>query len=58
MKIQAHGILIDRRPLKISCIVTEGKLNDIGHQLENSASKFVRNWHKKLMFGRKLMDSN
>jgi hypothetical protein len=35
-KVRCHGILIDRKPLKINRVLTEEKLNDIGHRLENS----------------------
>jgi hypothetical protein len=35
MKVQTHGILIDRKPLKGNHVSAEEKL-DIGHRLENS----------------------
>jgi hypothetical protein len=35
-KVRTLGILIDRKPLKINRVLTEEKLDDISHQLENS----------------------
>jgi hypothetical protein len=35
-KVRTHGILIDRKSLKRDHVLTEEKLVDIGHQLENS----------------------
>jgi hypothetical protein len=35
-KVRTHGILIDRKLLKRNRVLTEGKLDDIGHRLENS----------------------
>jgi hypothetical protein len=35
-KVQTNRILTDREPLKRNCVLTEEKLDDIGHQLENS----------------------
>jgi hypothetical protein len=34
-KVQTRGILIDRNPLKRNCVLTEGKLDDISHRLDN-----------------------
>jgi hypothetical protein len=34
-KVRTHGILIGRKPLKRSSVLTEEKLDDIGHGLEN-----------------------
>jgi hypothetical protein len=30
-KVQIHGILIDRHPLKINRVLTEEKPDDVGH---------------------------
>ncbi|PNF15704.1 hypothetical protein B7P43_G12455 [Cryptotermes secundus] len=41
-KVRTHGILIDRKPLKRNRVLTEEKLDDIGHRLENSPRKSLR----------------
>jgi hypothetical protein len=41
-KVRTHSILIERKPLKRNCILTEEKLGDIGHRLENSPGKSLR----------------
>jgi hypothetical protein len=38
-KVQTHGILTDRKQLKINHVLTERKLDDISHQLEYSFQK-------------------
>jgi hypothetical protein len=38
-KVRIHGILIDRKPLKRSSVLTEEKLDDICDRLENSPRK-------------------
>jgi hypothetical protein len=40
-KVQTHGILIDRKPLKRNRVLTEEKLA-IGRRLENSPRKSLR----------------
>jgi hypothetical protein len=30
-KVRTHGILIDRKPLKINCVLIEEKHDDSGH---------------------------
>jgi hypothetical protein len=35
-KVRTRGILINRKPLKRNRVLTEEKLHDIGHRLENS----------------------
>jgi hypothetical protein len=40
--VRTHGILIDRKPLKRNCVLTEEKPDDIGHQLENSPRKSLQ----------------
>jgi hypothetical protein len=35
-KVRTHGILIDRKPLKINCVLTKGKPDDTGSRLGNS----------------------
>jgi hypothetical protein len=41
-KVRTHGILIYRKPLKRTRILTEEKLDDIVHRLENSPRKSWR----------------
>jgi hypothetical protein len=41
-QVLTHSTLVDRNPLKINCILTEEKLDDIGHRLENSPRKSLR----------------
>jgi hypothetical protein len=41
-KVQTHSILIDRNPLKVNRVLTEEKLDDIGHWLENSPWKSLQ----------------
>jgi hypothetical protein len=41
-KFRTHDILIDRKPLKRSSVLTEEKLDAIGHRLENSPRRFLR----------------
>jgi hypothetical protein len=41
-KVRTHGILIDRKPLKRNRVLTEEKLDDIGHRVENSPRKSLR----------------
>jgi hypothetical protein len=41
-KVRTHGILINRKSLKRNRVLTEEKLNDIGHRLENSPRKSLR----------------
>jgi hypothetical protein len=41
-KVRTHSILIDRKPLKINRILTEVKLDGIGHRLENSPRKSLQ----------------
>jgi hypothetical protein len=38
-KVRTHGILIDRKPLKRNRVLTEEKLDCIGHRSENSPRK-------------------
>jgi hypothetical protein len=38
-KVRTHDILIDTKPLKRNCVLTEEKLDDIGHRLKNSPQK-------------------
>jgi ribosomal protein L20 len=38
-KVRTHNILIDRKPLKRYGVLTEEKLDDIGHRLENYPRK-------------------
>jgi hypothetical protein len=46
-KIQTHGILIERRPLKRHCVLTEEKLDtDYKILLENPCS----DWHYRVSF--------
>jgi hypothetical protein len=40
-KLGTHGILIDRKPVKRSNVLTKEKLDDIGHRLKNSPRKFL-----------------
>jgi hypothetical protein len=39
MEVRTHGILTDRKPLKRNCVLTEEKLDAIGHRLRNSPKK-------------------
>jgi hypothetical protein len=58
-KVRAHGILIDRKPLKRYIVLTEEKLDDIGYRLENSPPKFLRRLaRKKWCFCRQCVDRN
>jgi hypothetical protein len=41
-KFRTHGILIDRKPLKRSHVLTEEKLDDISHRLETSPRRLLR----------------
>jgi hypothetical protein len=41
-KVRTNGILIDRKSLKRNDVLTEEKLDDIGHRLENSSLKSLR----------------
>jgi hypothetical protein len=41
-KVQTHGILIGRKPLKRNRVLTEEKPYDIGHRLENFSRKSLR----------------
>jgi hypothetical protein len=41
-KVRINGILIDRKPLKRNCALTEDKSDDICHQSENSPRKYLR----------------
>jgi hypothetical protein len=41
-KVRSHGILIDTEPLKRNRVLSEEKLNDNGHRLENSPRKFLQ----------------
>jgi hypothetical protein len=41
-KLRTHGISIDRKPFKRNRVLTEEKLDDIGHRLENSPRKSLR----------------
>jgi hypothetical protein len=41
-KVHTRSILIDRKPLKRNRVLTEEKLDDIGHRLKNFPRKFVR----------------
>jgi hypothetical protein len=41
-KVQTHGILIDRKPLKRNHVLTEEKVDDIGLRLENPPKKSLR----------------
>jgi hypothetical protein len=41
-KVRTHGILIDRKLLKRNRVLTEEKLDSIGHRLENSPRKSLR----------------
>jgi hypothetical protein len=40
-KVQTHGILTDRKPLKRNRVLTEEKLNDISRRLENPPQKYL-----------------
>jgi hypothetical protein len=41
-KVQTHGILIERKPLKINRVLTVEKLDDISHLIQNSPRKSLR----------------
>jgi hypothetical protein len=41
-KLRTNSILIDRQPLKSKRVLTEEKLHDICHRLENSSRKYLR----------------
>jgi hypothetical protein len=41
-KVRTHGVLIDRKPLKRSSVLTEEELHDIGHRRDNSPRKTLR----------------
>jgi hypothetical protein len=41
-KVRTNGISSDRKPLKRNRVLTEEKLEDIGHRLEMSSRKSLR----------------
>jgi hypothetical protein len=41
-EVRTHGILSDRKPSQINRILTEQKLDDIGHRFEDSPRKSLR----------------
>jgi hypothetical protein len=41
-KVQTNGTLTERKPLKRNRVLTEEKLDDINHQLENSSQKSLK----------------
>jgi hypothetical protein len=41
-KVGTHGILIDRKPLKINPVLNKEKRNEIGRQLEKFLRKSLR----------------
>jgi hypothetical protein len=41
-EVRTHVILIDRKPLKRNYVLTQEKLDDISHQLENSPRKSLQ----------------
>jgi hypothetical protein len=41
-KVRTHSILTDRKPLKRNRVLTEEKLDDMGHRLENSPRKSLQ----------------
>jgi hypothetical protein len=41
-KVWIRSILIDRKPLKINCVLTKERPDVIGHRLENSPQKSLQ----------------
>jgi hypothetical protein len=41
-RVQTNGILMDRKPLKRNCVLTEEELDDTGHRLENSPQESLQ----------------